>query len=396
MNNKPKKIFFFEGNIDGTIGGSYYLMYDLVLSLDRSKYTPIVGFHNDNILVQKLRDQGIDVYVLPRKKVFKFSFKPFNILFAPIKKAVNVMNQLILPVFRFKRFLKEKEIDMVNLNNAIVRNHSWMMAAMLLGTKCITHEMGINNSFSPLARFLGKRLEAIICLSHAIKSGMEKCGIFYPNIHVIHCGIDESRYKINRSKEGLKKEYKIGENDPIVGVVGNVKPWKGQLTIVKAMVTLVKQYPNLKCILVGDTSPADQHYKDTLIELCNESGIKDNVIFAGYQQNIIDFMNMMDIVVHTSVDPEPFGIVTLEAMICKKPLISTTIGGPAEVVITGETGLLVEAGNAVALSEAIDSLLADPEKAARMAEAGNKRLHSDFTLDKNVKATTELYDRILS
>lgn len=399
MNNntyKKKKIFFFEGNNDGTIGGSYYVLYDLLVSLDKNKYIPIVGFHKDNIFVSKFNEIGIETYLFPRRNIFEFSFKPFNALFFPIKKTVNVLRQLIFPVFEFRNFLKKQDIDLVNLNNSITRNHSWMIATLLSGTKCVTHEMGINNQYSSMSRFLAKKLDAIICVSYAVKSGMEKCGIFFPNIYVIQNGIDVNRYKIKCSKDDLRKKFNIKKNMPVVGVVGNVKQWKGQLTIIKAMAPLTKKYPNLRCMLVGDTSPEDQHYKDMLIELCNDLEITDNVIFTGFQNNIFDFMNLMDIVVHTSVDPEPFGIVLLEAMYCRKPLISTTIGGPAEIVVNGESGLLVEAGNPEELYTAIDYLLSDSEKAAQIGEAGYKRLESHFTMEKNVEQASAIYDRLLS
>jgi len=394
VNDKVKRILFLEGNPDGTIGGSYYLMYDLVRHLDKEKYYPIVGFHTDNILVPKLREFGIETYVIKKRKPFKFEAGFLNQVLLPFKKLINVFTGLILPALDYARFLKEHRIDLINLNNSIVRNHAWMLAAKLTGIKCMTHEMGINKKYSFISRFLGKRLDAIVSLSYAISDAMKVCGIEYPNISVIHCGIDLERYKIERSKEELRTEYKIPKDAPIIGVVGNVKLWKGQETIVRAMQLLKQKYNNLRCILVGDTSEVDRGYKDMLIRLCEEMDIRENVIFAGFQRNVIDFMNLMDIVVHTSIEPEPFGIVTLEAMNCKKPLVSTTIGGPAEVVINGETGLLVQPGEPGALFEAVDSLLSDKEKAERFAQAGYERLQNNFTLEKNIKETMQVYDKI--
>jgi glycosyltransferase involved in cell wall biosynthesis len=390
-----KKILYIEGNTDGTVGGSYFLMYDLVNGLDRTLYEPIVGFHRDNFLVERLRKDGIEVIVFPQPEPFVFRWNVLNRLFAPLKKLINLYRGLIVPARAHRRFLRERQIDLVNLNNSIERNHPWMLAAMLNGTRCITHEMGINTYFGPLSRFFGRRLERIICLSHAIHDGMKKCGIDYPNIDVIHCGIDLKRYRTIETPEELRKKHGLAPGAPVIGVVGNVRMWKGQETLVRAMPILKQTFPDIRCILVGDSTEADRDYRANLERLCREAGTVENVIFAGFQRNAIDYMELMDVVAHTSVHPEPFGIVTLEAMSRSKPLVSTTIGGPAEVVINGETGLLVEPGKPELLAAAIRELLLDKERSQAMGKKGYQRLLSDFGLQKNLDRTMDVYAQIL-
>ena len=103
----------------------------------------------------------------------------------------------------------------------------------------------------------------------------------------------------------------------------------------------------------------------------------------------------MDVVCHTSTAPEPFGIVTLEAMSLAKPLVSTTIGGPAEVVQNGRTGLLVEPGRPELLAVAVAKLLSEPAEAADMGRRGRERLLADFSLASNVSQTMAVYERVL-
>lgn len=390
-----KRIFFLEGNTDGTVGGSYYLMYDLVLALDRNKIEPIVGFHTDNFLVQELRKAGIETIIFDVPAPFSFGAPILDSVLRPIKMVINFLKRVVFHGFRLSRFLRKSEFDLVNLNNSITRNHFWMFAAMLSGTKCMTHEMGINDRFNFLSRFFGKRLESIICLSYAIRDNMFRLGVDYPNINVIHCGIDPDRYQIIEHPEELRRKYNIDDAARVIGVVGNVKFWKGQETIVRATAMLKDDYPNLICILVGGTSESDIHYLDKQKELCKELGIVDKVIFAGFQNNAIDYMNMMDVVVHTSVAPEPFGIVTLEALSLSKPYISTTIGGPAEVIENETSGLLVEPGNPELLADALRKFLSSPEYAQQCGINGYKRLQTAFTFKKTLTETTAIYDQIL-
>ena len=390
-----KRIFFLEGNTDGTVGGSYYLMYDLVLGLDRERFEPVVGFHTDNFLVPKLRSAGIETLIFPLPEPFSFGSPGIDKILSPLKSGINFAKRVLLHGFRLSKFLKKGKFDLVNLNNSITRNHFWMLAAMFSGTRCMTHEMGINNRFDFISRFFGKRLESVVCLSYAIRDNMFKLGVDYPNISVIHCGIDPDRYQVNEQPGDLRRKHSIDGDSRVIGVVGNVKYWKGQETIVRAMALLKDEFPDLKCILVGGTADSDMEYLDRQKNLCNELGIEDAVIFAGFQKNAIDYMNMMDIVVHTSVDPEPFGIVTLEALSLSKPYISTTVGGPAEVIENGKSGLLVDPGRPDLLADAIRTFLRDPDYALQCAINGNKRLLSDFTFDKNLEQTVAVYDRIL-
>lgn len=390
-----KRILFLEGNLDGTVGGSYWLMYDLVMGLDRARFEPIVGFHRENFLVDKLRTAGIETIVFPAHRAPAPRGGAFARLLAPLRKLVNVYRGLVRPALRQARFLRERRIDLVNLNNSITGNHPWMVACMLSGTKCVTHEMGINKSYSFGSRYFGRRLHKIISLSHAIHDGMKACGIDWPNIVVIHCGIDLDRYKLTESPETLRRKHGIPEGVPLFGVVGNIKLWKGQETAVRATAILKKTFPDIRCILVGDTSELDRDYHAHLDRLCDELDIKVNVIYAGFQRNAIDYMEMMDVVAHTSVQPEPFGIVTLEAMSRAKPLVSTTIGGPAEVVVNGESGLLVDVGRPELLAGAVQRLLADRAQAAVMGRRGYERLVSHFALRDNLAKTQAVYDAIL-
>jgi glycosyltransferase involved in cell wall biosynthesis len=389
-----RRILFIEGNTDGTVGGSYFVLYDLVKGLDRSRFHPIVGFHRDNYLIEKMRADGLDVVLFDSPAPFVFKSKALNLILAPLKRAINMVRGFVLPAFAHARYLKEHKIDLVNLNNSILRNHPWMLAAMLTGTKCITHEMGINTHYTPMARFFARRMLKIICVSRAVQAGMRACGIDYQHITVIHCGIELSRYQKVETPDELRRKHGLPADAPVIGVVGNVKVWKGQETLVRAVALLKPKFPNIRCLLVGASTERDKDYRDKLEGLCRESGIVENVIFAGFQRNSTDYMALMDVVAHTSIDPEPFGIVTLEAMSRARPLVSTTIGGPAEVVIHGETGLLVEPGKPELLANAVASLLNDKEKASAMGQRGLQRL-SEFSMQKNLDKTMAVYAELL-
>jgi len=390
-----KRILYIEGNTDGTVGGSYYLLFDLVSRLDREKFEPIVGFHRDNFLIERFRAIGVETIVFSNPVPWVPKGFLFKTVLSPLKKLVNLYRGFFVPAREYARFLRDRKIDLINLNNSITRNHAWMLAARRTRTRCMTHEMGIRLHFSKMARFFGKRLEKIVCLSHAIHDNMKRLGVDYPNTVVIHCGIDLERYHVNETPAQLRAKHNIPADSEVVGVVGNIRQWKGQVVMVRAAALLKPQFPKLRVLLVGDCGEADKSYGDMLANLCRELKLEDTVIFTGFQKNAIDYMGLMDVVAHTSVHPEPFGIVTLEAMSLSKPLVSTTHGGPAEVVVNGQTGLLVEAGKPELLAAAVASLLEDKSRATEFGRKGFERLTQHFGIRKNIDATMAVYHRIL-
>src|SRR5690606_33699004 len=94
----------------------------------------------------------------------------------------------------------------------------------------------------------------------------------------------------------------------------------------------------------------DTAYVQQLRDTAARHGIADRVHFAGFQRNPADYMAAMDVVLHTSVEAEPFGLVVLEAMALRKPVVTTTTGGPRDVVLDGVTGFLTPAGDPAALA----------------------------------------------
>lgn len=398
-----KKILYLEGNTDGTVGGSYYCLYDLVKNINIKKYNPIVVFRTNNTLIPKFHESGIETHIIKKPKAINFksifkkspkSLRVFVTILTPLQKFYNVTYRFILPALKIAFYLRKYRFDLVHLNNSIVRNDDFMFATKIARVKCLTHERGINTYYPKTARFFGKHLEAIIAISDAVKDNLRIHGINYPNIITIYDCIDTNRMQLTKRSEEIRKIFRIDASSPVIGVVGNIKEWKGQEAVIKAVELIKKKEPKIVCLLVGAIS--SENFYQKLLNLCYKLRLEKNIIFTGFQENVADFMNVVDVVIHSSIEPEPFGIVNLEAMALKKPVVSTNIGAPLEVIVDGKTGLLVTPGDPVALARAVMGLLSDRNMRNRMGKAGYKRLCEEFTLSRNVQRTEALYDKIFS
>ena len=177
----------------------------------------------------------------------------------------------------------------------------------------------------------------------------------------------------------LRAELGLDKKDKIVGFIGRLVREKGVLELLEAMCKVVKDVPQAKLLVVGDTLASDRDRRVTVrIKEFIDRGKLQNVIkFAGFREDIPDLLAIMDLFVLPS-HREGMPRTILEAMAAGKPVVATNIRGCREEVVHGATGLLVPVGDSDALADAILRVLSDEELASRMGEAGRKRVEEEF------------------
>ncbi|MEI6125894.1 MAG: glycosyltransferase family 4 protein [Pseudomonadota bacterium] len=172
-------------------------------------------------------------------------------------------------------------------------------------------------------------------------------------------------------------------------LAGRFEQQKGHAVLIHALTHLLPRAQNIKAYFFGE-GPDEACIKD----MVKREGISDAVVFMGVVEDILPYMQQMDIVVLPSLW-EGLPNVLLEAMAAGRPVVASRIDGVAEVVIDGRTGLLFEPGNAEALAEALRSLIRNKELAEAMGRAGRERVKIKFSLEKNLQETMALYQTML-
>ena len=400
-----QKILYCEGNVDNTVGGSYFSLLYLVSGLDKTRFEPIVIFHQANPLIPSFENAGIDTRVVEKPTPFAFtspsqvSWPGYKVIYPALRvfqKFVNFIRFLPLTAMQYARLIRKNNVDLVHLNNSIVRNHAWMLAAQISGTKCVTHERGINSQYSRLARYYAKRISAVICISRAVRDNLKKYNVSASTLVTIYNGIDPTVLTVDRSEREIRGELGLSPDATLIGVVGNVKHWKGQETVIHAMPRIIEDNPDTVCLFIGDVSPSDQGYKDHLLEEISRLGLRSNVVFTGYVKDVANYLNALDVVLHTSIQPEPFGRVLIEAMSLRKPLIGAHAGAVPEIIDNGTTGLTFPPGDHVSLADRVKEVLGSPEKAKEMGDSAFERVRTKFHIRTHISEIEGLYDTILS
>lgn len=383
------RVLYCENNRDGTVGGSHYCLLHLVGGLDRGRFDPIVIFHERHPLVSRF-EQNCPTLILPPPTTV-----PRRPGGSSISEKLKTVRRFVAQIRERYRFLREHRIQLINLNNSVTRQQDWMVAALMAGIPCLTHERGLNARYSLLDRWLARRLALVIPVSRWVRDHMVRGGIDPANLRVLYDGLNPGAVVPRRAAAAIREEYGIRPGQPIVGIVGNVRTWKGQAVVIRALIEVARTHPDVVCFVVGASTEADAAYMTMLQDEITAAGIGAHVRFTGYQADPASFMAAMQFVLHASIEPEPYGMVLLEAMALRKAVVASRAGGPVELVEEGVTGLTFPPGDAPALAQQIRTLLDDPPLAARMGEAGRARLEREFSLDRYVADVQEAYAAIL-
>jgi glycosyltransferase involved in cell wall biosynthesis len=193
----------------------------------------------------------------------------------------------------------------------------------------------------------------------------------------------------------VRAELGIAPAAPVVGLVGHIQEWKGQRLVVEAVARVRARWPELRCLLVGGVHRQGDTYATALRERIAELGLTQSVVLTGERADVAACLDAMDVAIHASIKPEPFGRVMIEAMALGRPLIAPREGGPLAIVDDGVTGLLVEPRDAEALAVAIDALIGDTARRRAMGAAARRRVDEVFDLRHHVRAIETIFDELL-
>lgn len=231
--------------------------------------------------------------------------------------------------------------------------------------------------------------DAVIAVSAEMKQDILK---FYPipeeKVTIIHNGIDLEEYRPVSDKDYLKEQ---GIEEPYLLFVGRISRQKGIIQLIDAFKSLPGDRLHLVlCASAPDTPELEQELKEKMgghprIKWLNQMVPK---------KAVIQLYSHAEVFVCPSVY-EPFGIINLEAMACKSPVVATRVGGIKEVVADGETGILVSPNNPHELAEAIQHVTDAPELIRRFKENGRRRVEEHFGWDKIAMKTKHLYERLI-
>lgn len=213
-------------------------------------------------------------------------------------------------------------------------------------------------------------------------------------ITVIHNGIEVERYDPLLDGEPFRRRWGIPPGAPLVGMVGRLRPWKGQDRFLRAMAAVAQAMPGAHFAVVGGANFAvADNYPQDLKHLAAGLGLGEQVVFTGHLEDVRPALAALDLYVHPG-EPEPFGLTIIEAMAMRKPVVGLAHGALPEIVPHEEAGLLVPPRDEGALARAVSALLADPARRQALGQAGRERVARYFTAGQMAAGVSQALERV--
>ena len=180
----------------------------------------------------------------------------------------------------------------------------------------------------------------------------------------------------------LRKSLKLNNKNFIVSTIGTIDNNRGQEVIIESIATLKRLIPNIILLIVGSGTSLELN---RLKKIIKEKSLQSNIKLLGYREDAHDIISISDLIVNPVKNIESFGLVSIEAMVLKKPIISSRIGGVGEVLINKKTGLLIKPEDPVLLSKKILLLFNNKSLRMSLGKNGFDRYHKMFTVNQMCK-----------
>jgi glycosyltransferase involved in cell wall biosynthesis len=248
------------------------------------------------------------------------------------------------------------------------------------------------NPFVGLVHYLvSARQDLIIAISDHIARFTVARGVRHPaRVRRVYHGIEPPLTRaLEREGQRIRHELGIAPDDFLVGNVGRLALQKGQRHLIAAMPLLLERVPRAHAVIAG-SGDLEEYLRD----LAEEVGVAEHVHVLGPRKDVPALMHAVDVFAMPSIW-EGFGLVLLEAMAAARPIVASRVATIPEVVLDGETGLLVPPGDPHALADALSQLAEQPVLARQLGEAGRERLRVQFSLEKMVGDTELLYRELV-
>lgn len=315
-------------------------------------------------------------------------------------RSINLLKD-IKTFWKIFRLLKKEKFDIVHTHSSKA-GILGRLAAKLAGVPIIVHtphghifygyfNFFLSKIFIVLERFVAKFTNKIITLTEKGREEHIKFKIAPSDKFIaIHSGIRfNSLLPIYIDVEAKRKQLGIPQDSLVVGTVGRLVPVKGQRYLIEAVARLVNVMPNLILLVVGN-GPLK---KDLEIQV-KRLKINARVRFLGLRDDIPELLSILDLFVLPSIN-EGMGRALVVAMALGKPVVAARVGGIPDVVIDGQTGLLVQPKDPAALAEAMLKLLKDKPLAKKMGEQGKIWVVPRFDAEAMVNKIKGLYEDLL-
>lgn len=380
-------------NLD--IGGAQEVVRTLSAYLIERGSPTVVCTLRDGPLRSEIEEMGITVEVLPGRNHSFLS--PLNFLkeLASIRKGLT-------------HLVRKYQIDVIQTH--LLRSLDFLVASLKLSYPKLLVFWTIHNYqfelradqlpgqrwllkpkkyiHNALYRTVSERINGFIAVSDEVEQAIRQTiRVDQLRITTICNGVDVRRYQRKVDRMAIRESLGLEEDDQVMILVGTLKEQKGHYYLIQAAAPLIAKNNNLHILF-----PGDGPLRASLQQQVQQLGLEKNMHFLGSRKDIPDLLAASDYFVLPSLW-EGLAMALIEAMASGLPVLATCVSGSQHVVVSGETGLLVPPGDVDQLRQAISEMIATPERAKKMGQAGSTRAEAIYGAGKQADEHLALYQR---
>jgi len=363
------------------------MLLQTVSQVDRKKFSPLLVVPGPGPLKKEAENMGIRTKIVPMKWWLSEKTRIWK---QPASWLLNLKS-----VFSISRIISREDIALVMSNSSVA--FSGALASMIKKVPHIWIIHEILGRENPLVFFLFgnqklvnliKRFSSrIIVNSRATQNPFGNS----EKIRLVYNGLEIKNIQSFHEKN-LRKEFGFTEKDLVLGVVGKICKEKGQREVIMAVASVVKDYPEIKLLLVGEVK--EKRYHAELLKLVQKRQLEKKVFFTGYRKDILEVLRLMDLLVVAS-EIESFGRVAIEAMSVGTPVLAVQSEGIREIITDGKDGFLVDSRKPEVLSNALRAVLGDRLKREEVASEGCRLVSNKFSLSSQVRKIEDVMEECL-
>ncbi len=288
---------------------------------------------------------------------------------------VSLNRRRIGSLMAFMRVIRELQPDVIVTHSS---SDSWIASVATRFPRTRTAIVRTRHLSTPVAsgtlnRWLYGRVPArVVTTGEAVRTHLiERLGLAPDTVVSVPTGTDIARFHPG-DRSQARTRLGLPQDAPIIGIVATLRSWKGHRFLISAMTD--PRLTDARLVIVGE-GPQDSYLR----ELAQSSAARERILFAGQQDDVAPWMQSFDLFALPSTGNEGVPQALMQAMATGLPVVTTPVGAIPELVQDGETGLLVTPENVPELADALAQLIADGPRAARMGEAGRKRVQEAYT-----------------
>ena len=292
--------------------------------------------------------------------------------------------------YRLTQYLKDKKPDILHCHSRRGADMLGGLAAGFADIPAVVSRRVDNTEMRLIAALRYRPFKKVIAISNAIADVLRDSGVEDERLVVIRSAVDAEQLTDRPDCAGMRSEFGVPDDALVVAAAGQLIERKGHRFLLDAVRALRGRVPEFRVVLFGE-GELDRELREQAERL----GVSDIVRFAGFRDDLDGFFGCIDVFVHPALG-EGLGVAALKAAAAGVPVVGFAAGGLVEAVADGETGLLVGAGDADALTAAIERLMRDPSLRQRLGAAGRTRMRNEFSIETMVDRHVALYESILN